>query len=135
MIVYADMVADLFHSGHINFFKKIIDKYPNCKLYIGLMSDNEAKEYKRLPYLNIDERYISVSTCRYVDKVFKNAVMPITSDFIKKNKIDKVIHANDISTESKKFWYKIPLELNIYDEVEYTTDISTTDIINRIKNS
>ena len=135
MIIYVDMVADLFHAGHIKFFKKILDKYPNSKLYVGLMSDNEAEEYKRKPILNIQERSFAVSSCKYVTKVFENAPMPITNQFIIENKIEKVIHANDISKESKNYWYKVPLDLKIYEEVDYTNGISTSDIINRIKNS
>jgi len=133
MIIYADMVADLFHPGHICFFKKILKKYPNCKLYVGLMSDKEAERYKREPILNIEERHTMVSSCKYVDKVFKNAPMPITLEFIQMEKIDKVIHANDISEASRKYWYRIPIELGIYDELEYTKGISTSDIIKRVK--
>lgn len=63
-----------------------------------------------------------------------NAPMPITKKFISNNNIDLVIHGNDIKEDSKNYWYKIPIELNIYKEIEYSDCISTSDIINRIKN-
>ena len=132
-IVYVDMVADLFHSGHIKFFQKIFDVYPGCKLYVGLMSDDEATIYKRKPILNIKDRAIIVEACKYVDKVFVDAPMPITKEFIDTNNIDMVIHGDDISEKSRKYWYKVPIELNIYDEVKYTKECSTTAIINRIR--
>ena len=96
------------------------------------MSDKEAEKYKRKPILNIDERYIMVSACKYVSKVFINAPMPITLEFIQTNKIDIVIHADDISDSSRKYWYRIPIELNIYTELEYTKGVSTSEIIRRI---
>ena len=132
MIIYTDMVGDLFHSGHINLFKQILLKYPNSQIYVGLMADKDASSYKRKPILNIDERYEIISACKYVNQVFKNAPMPVTKEFIKKNNIDKIIRANDMSEEKKKYWYQIPIDLGIYEEIEYTTGISTTNIINRI---
>ncbi|VVU94777.1 Cytidylyltransferase-like [seawater metagenome] len=135
MIVYVDMVADLFHSGHITFFKKIKKIYPDSNLYVGLMSDEDATHYKRKPILNINERKTCVEACRYVEKVFVNAPMPITKNFILENKIEYVIHGDDIKEASRNYWYKIPLEMKIYKEIEYTQGTSTTDIINRITNT
>lgn len=132
-IVYADMVADLFHAGHIQFLEKIKNKFPDHLIYVGLMADEQAEEYKRKPILNIDERFISVNSCKFVSKVIKNAPMPITPDFLSEHNISAVIHANDISAESRDYWYKIPIAWGIYHEIEYSSGISTTDIINRIK--
>ncbi len=132
MIIYVDMVADLFHSGHITFFKKIKNFYPNSKLYVGLMSDKEATQYKRKPIMNIYERKTCVEACKYVEKVIINANMPITKEFIQNHNIDIVIHGNDISENSRNYWYKIPLEMNIYKEIEYSRGMSTSDLIARI---
>ena len=126
MIVYVDMVADLFHPGHINFFKQIKEQYPHCKLYVGLMSDKEATVYKRKPILNSEERKTMVESCRFVDCVFPDAPMPITRDFI---------HGDDISDAHRNYWYKIPVEMGIYKEIPYTSSISTSQIIERIKNT
>lgn len=135
LIVYADMVGDLFHAGHIKFFLQIKEKYPDSKLYIGLMNDQEASVYKRIPILNINERTIMMQYCSLVDKVIPNAPMPITKEFIQENKIDIVMHSNDTTPEYINTWYKVPFDMGIYVEVEYTKGISTTDIINRIKNN
>lgn len=131
--IYVDMIADLFHPGHINLFRQIKSLYPNCYIYVGLMSDEEAKEYKRLPILNIYERFTMVSSCKYVNKTFLNAPMPITEQFIDDNKIDLVIHGDDITEESKNYWYKNAINRGIYKEIPYTKDISTSDIIDRIR--
>jgi ethanolamine-phosphate cytidylyltransferase/choline-phosphate cytidylyltransferase len=134
-IVYTDMVADLFHAGHIQFLEKIKNKFPDHLIYVGLMADEQAEGYKRKPVLTIDERFIGVNSCKLVSKVIKNAPMPVTEDFITKHNIAAVIHADDISNKSREYWYKIPINLGIYYEIEYSSGISTTDIIKRIKNS
>jgi cytidyltransferase-like protein len=134
LIIYADMVADLFHAGHINFFLKIKKKYPQSKIYVGLMGDNDAISYKRKPILNVHDRETMLEHCSLIDKVIKNAPMPITKDFLKDHDIDIVIHSDDTTPEYINHWYKVPSDMGIYIEVEYTQGISTTDIINRIKN-
>ncbi len=131
-IVYVDMVADLFHPGHVSFFNKIRKRHPQAKIYVGLMSDIEATTYKRKPILNMAERVTMLESCRHVDKVYPDAPMPITKEFIVANDIDIVIHSDDLSDESRKYWYSIPLEMNIYEEIPYTKSVSTTEIISRI---
>ena len=48
--VYADMVADLFHHGHLEFLKKA--SAMGDYLIIGIMSDYDAANVKRQPILN-----------------------------------------------------------------------------------
>ena len=131
-VVYVDMVADLFHTGHVCFLGKVKSLYPGCKIYVGLMSDEQASYYKRTPVMTITERSIVVSSCRFVDQVFSNAPMPVTKEFICNNNIDLVIHGDDISEKSRLQWYHDPIELGIYKEIPYTKGISTSDIILRI---
>jgi cytidyltransferase-like protein len=130
--VYVDMVADLFHPGHINFLRQVKALYPAGRLMVGLMSDVQASGYKRSPILNLRERQEAVSACRYVDGVIDPAIMPITEEFIKRHQITRVIHGNDISAESRKYWYQVAIDLGIYQEIAYTPGISTTDIIRRV---
>jgi len=52
---------------------------------------------------------------------------------LKDNKIDYVAHGDDINEELKK-QHKIPFELGVVKYVPYTSGISTTEIIKRIKN-
>lgn len=54
-IVYVPMVADYLHHGHINILnkaKKLGD------IIIGLMTDEAAATYKRLPLLTYEQRKI-----------------------------------------------------------------------------
>ena len=56
MIIYVDGIFDLFHRGHLESFKFIKNKYKNCKLYVGVISDENAKSYKRSPIIYEQDR-------------------------------------------------------------------------------
>ena len=128
-IIYCDIVGDLFHYGHVEFFKKC--KQLGDYLVVGLMSDKDVESYKRKPILTLEERLKVVDACKYVDKVVEGP-LSITEKFLKKHKIDYVVHAHDKGDTSYDIFYKnIPKEKFI--RLDYTGGISTTDIINRIK--
>jgi len=130
-IVYVDMVADLFHRGHVNFLKRVSNM--GDKLYVGLLSAKDASSYKRIPIMSIGDRSSVIEACKYVDKVIINCPLVITEDFIKEHKIDMVVHAHDKTDTKYDFMYTIPLSLGIFKRIDYTCDISTTDIINKIQ--
>jgi len=129
--VYVDMVADIFHYGHINFLKQA--KKQGDFLIVGIHSDETVKSYKRLPILNMQERIKSVSECKYVDQVVADAPLHITKEWIAKHDIDLVVHGDDSSAESLKLMYGIPISMGIFKAIPYTKGISTSDIIKRIK--
>jgi cytidyltransferase-like protein len=131
-IIYADMCADLFHAGHVNFLRQCKNYKKNVYLIIGIINDKDIESYKRKPICTLKERVEVVKACKYVDKVIGNSPLKITKDFVKKHEIDYVIHAGEIPEDEKNNWYSEILE--IYREVPRTKGISTTDIINRIKN-
>lgn len=133
MIIYADVVCDLLHEGHINFFKQIKTIYPHSKIIVGLMSDEQCTNYKRSPVFNIDQRFTILSSIKYIDSVIKNAPMPITSDFIEMHSIGLVIHGDDISEESEDYWYKEAKLVGKFQKIPYTHTISTTKIIEKIR--
>ena len=130
-IVYADIVGDMLHFGHVTLFK-------NCKklgdhLIIGVCSDELVTTYKRIPILNLEERSKMIESIKYVDQVIKAPPCPITKQFILEYNIDIVVHGNDMSQESLNHWYKAPIEMGKFQTVDHTKGISTSEIINRIK--
>ena len=127
--VYADMVGDLFHLGHINMLKQARE-YGDY-LIVGIHSDKTVESYKRKPILSENERYEMVKNCKLVDEVITNAPLVITQDYIKENKIDVVIHGDDTNILFSE-QHKIPLEMGIMKYVKYTEGISTSEIIKRI---
>ena len=129
--VYVDMVADLFHYGHVNFLRQA--RTHGDYLLVGVHADETVMSYKRRPILSMEERVASVRGCRYVDEVVSNAPLMIERAWIEQHKIDLILHGDDVSREMEERWYKIPIEMGIYQSVGYTTGISTTDIIARIR--
>jgi len=129
--VYTDMVADLFHFGHVAFLKKAsaLGDY----LLVGISADDVLVPYKRRPILTMEERVASAAGCRYVDEVIPNAPWAIDRTFIEKHNIHLVVHGDDFPQEELEYYYKVPIEMGILRIVPYTKGISTTEIIGRIK--
>jgi cytidyltransferase-like protein len=125
------MVADLFHYGHVNFLKQA-SRHGDF-LLVGIHADETVESYKRKPILTMEERVASVEGCRYVDEVVPNAPLEITREWIDKHKIDLIIHGDDVAPEVRDAWYRVPIEMGIYQSVGYTAGISTTELISRIK--
>ena len=127
------MTADLFHFGHVNFLKQAseIGDY----LIAGIHSDETVQNYKRSPIMTMEERISVVASCRYVDEVIPDAPLIIDLEWIKKHNIHLVVHGDDFSEDLLQLCYKIPIEMGIFKKVPYTPGISTTDIMNRLKNS
>jgi len=129
--VYVDVVGDLFHAGHVEFFKQA--RAEGDYLIVGIHNDAAVESYKRTPYLTMEERKIPIEACRYVDEVILNAPVGVSKEWIRKYEIDLVIHGDDFSPESIDSQYRIPIEMGIFKTVSYTEGISTTDIINRVQ--
>jgi len=127
------MTADLFHFGHVNFLKQAseIGDY----LIAGIHSDETVQNYKRSPIMTMEERISVVAACRYVDEVIPDAPLIIDLEWIKKHNIHLVVHGDDFSEDLLQLCYKIPIEMGIFEKVPYTPGISTTDIMNRLKNT
>tara|TARA_Y100001960_G_scaffold85228_1_gene91072 strand:+ start:1272 stop:1676 length:405 start_codon:yes stop_codon:yes gene_type:complete len=131
--VYVDMVADLFHYGHANFLKQA--KKHGSYLIVGIHSDKVVEGYKRSPIMTMEERIDTVSSCRYVDEVVPNAPLIIDQKWLDTHQIDLVVHGDDFSEEMEQLCYRTPIDLGIFRLVSYTSEISTTEIIRRIKES
>jgi len=128
--VYADMVGDLFHAGHVEFFKKA--RAFGDVLVVGILSDDSVEEYKRRPVLTMEERGKVIGACRFVDEVILNPPLRPTKEWLKEHQIDYVIHGDDFSKELLEDQYGSSLDLGIFRMVPYTPGISSTQIIKRI---
>ncbi len=129
--VYTDMVADLFHYGHVEFLKqaRALGDY----LLVGICADDVCEIWKRKPILTMEERASCVTACRYVAEVILGAPWKFDPAWIEKYSIDLVVHGDDYSQEQIENYYEVPLELGIFRAVPYTSSISTTEIIRRCK--
>ena len=127
--VYVDMVADIFHYGHVEFLKQAhaLGDY----LLVGISSDETVQANKRSPILTMEERVATVAGCRYVDEVVPNAPWVIDAAWIEKYRVDLVVHGDDYSQKQLEHIYSVPIAMGIFRTVPYTPAISTTEIIRR----
>ena len=65
-IVYVGMSADIIHPGHLNILHEA-QKYG--RVIVGVLTDEAIASYKRLPYLNYDQRAMVVQDLKGVSEV------------------------------------------------------------------
>ena len=133
IVVYVDGIFDLFHIGHLKIFQYIKNNYTNCKLYVGVINDKVAENYKRKPIINEFQRCEIVKSIRYVDKIIFPAPLILNNTFLQKNNINLVVHSffSNKDKQNQSDFYKDISEN--FEEIPYTKEISTTDIINTIR--
>ena len=85
--------------------------------------------------MTMKERVSAVASCRYVDEVIPDAPLVVDQVWIDAHLIDLVVHGDDFSEEMEQLCYRTPIELGIFRLVPYTSNISTTEIIERIKDA
>ena len=127
--MYADMVADLFHYGHVEFLRKA--RALGDYLLVGIHHDDPLVAYKRRPILTMEERVACVAGCRYVGEVLPEAPLKVTREWIERHAIDVVVHGDDFSDEHLDYYYKVPIDMGIFRTVPYTRGISTSEIVRR----
>ena len=133
--VYMDGVFDLFHRGHIEAIKKCLEF--GDELVIGVVSDKSCESYKRQPIINETDRVEILKNIKDVSEVIFPCPLIVDEKFINDNKLDLIVHAfaNEADFEKQKTFFKVPISLNKFKYINYYDKTSTTDIINKIKNS
>jgi len=129
MNVYVCITGDLFHYGHINFFNAALQFGKH--LYVGVCSDEDVANYKRLPILNLQQRVAIISTCSLVKRVIPGAPPCTTKEIIEAHSIDTVVASKSYSSATLNKYYDYPQKQGILRIVPYTESISTTKIIKK----
>ena len=93
------MSCSIIHNGHIRLLKKA-SKFGS--VVVALTSDEDIKKHKKLiPELNFKQRKEILESIKYVSKVIKSGFY-ITNNFLKKNKLDFLVHGHDNSNNIPK---------------------------------
>lgn len=132
--VYLAISVDLIHPGHINIIQKAAEL---GSLTVGVLSDLAIASYKKIPYMNLDQRKTIIENIKGVSVVVVQDTVSY-SDNIRNLKPDYVVHGDDWREGSLK---NVREELiKILDEIggelvefSYTKGISPSmlDQINR----
>ena len=130
--IYVCITGDLFHHGHISFFKKAREY--GSHLLVGVCSDEDVAAYKRPPIMSFSERVEVIKYCNLVNEVVHKARPETTTNFINQHQIDIVVASKGYSKETLEMYYSDPQKLGILRLVDYKKGISTSSIIERCAN-
>lgn len=89
--VYIGMSADIIHPGHLNIIKEGVKL---GTLTVGVLTDEAIASYKRLPYLDFEQRKTIVENIKGVDKVIAQHTLDYVPNLLKE-KPDFVVHGDD----------------------------------------
>ena len=132
--VYVGMSADMIHPGHLNIIKEA------CKLgsvTVGVLTDAAIASYKRLPYLNYDQRAEIVANIKGVDRVVPQTTLDYVPN-LRMLKPDFVVHGDDWKEGVQKLTRQRIIEAmaewggKVVD-IPYTQGISSTAMNQRLK--
>ena len=128
------MSADLIHPGHLNILKLASEL---GKVTVGVLTDSAIASYKRLPYMNYEQRSEIVSNLRTVYEVIPQSTLDYTEN-LKSLKPDYVVHGDDWKDGVQQ-----KTRQNVIDtiaewggelvEVPYTQGISSTALNKAVK--
>jgi phosphoenolpyruvate phosphomutase len=132
--VYVGMSADLVHPGHLNVIKKAKEL---GEVTIGLLTDEAIASYKRLPYMEFDQRREVVENIKGVENVVPQETLDYRPN-LRKLKPDYVVHGDDWKEGAQKETRQQVIDTleewgGELVEVPYTEDISSTKLNNALK--
>ena len=132
--VYVGMSADLIHPGHLNIIK---EARKLGSVTVGVLTDEAIASYKRLPYLNYEQRSIIVSNLQGVDRVVPQRTLDYEPN-LRELKPDYVVHGDDwktgVQAATRQRIIEVLQEWNAeLVEIPYTQGISSTVLNTRLK--
>lgn len=89
--VYVGMSADIIHPGHLNILKVASEL---GQVTVGVLTDSAIASYKRVPYMNYEQRADIVGNLKTVSDVIPQQTLDY-SENLKTLKPDYVVHGDD----------------------------------------
>ena len=89
--VYVGMSADLVHPGHLNIIKTA-SQYG--EVVVGLLTDKAIASYKRIPFMEYEQRKIVIENIKGVSRVIPQETLDYVPN-LKLIKPDFVVHGDD----------------------------------------
>ena len=131
--VYVGMAVDVLHPGHLNIIKEAMKL---GQVIVGLLTDEAIAQYKRLPFLDYQQRKLILESIKGVNEIIPQETYDYTPN-LKKIQPDYVVHGDDWKTgvlkESREKVLKVLKEWGgQLVEPKYTEGISSTQLIDRL---
>jgi cytidyltransferase-like protein len=135
--VFTAGVFDLFHAGHMESIMKILDKFPDRNLIIGVATDKYTKSFKRTPIQTCEERINTVKTVFASNRKITVIEDPLDTYidnyekwFYDKYNITEHCQGTDFDENPKVYEYI--KSINGFHVTGRSSLMSTTELINRL---
>jgi len=89
--VYVGMSADMVHPGHLNVIKRGREL---GEVTVGLLTDEAIASYKRMPFMNFDQRRQVIENIKGVSRVVPQATLDYVPN-LEAFRPDYVVHGDD----------------------------------------
>ena len=132
--VYIGMSADIIHPGHLNIISKGAEL---GEVTVGVLTDQAIASYKRLPYLNFEQRKLIIENIKNVKHVIPQDSLDYTDNLLK-IKPDFVVHGDDWKEGVQRTTRQTVIDTlknwggKVID-VPYTKGVSSTKFIEKVK--
>ncbi|MBN2716708.1 MAG: phosphoenolpyruvate mutase [Deltaproteobacteria bacterium] len=132
--VYVGMSADLVHPGHMNIIREAAKL---GELTVGLLTDRAIASYKRLPYLEFEQRKAVVEGLKGVSRVVAQETLDYRPN-LEQLRPDFVVHGDDWKEGVQKETRQQVIDTlqqwgGQLVELSYTTGISSTQLNKAIR--
>lgn len=128
-VVYAYVVGDLFHRGHLRFLKRA--KRLGNYLIVGVLTDEAAMSYKRKPVIPFEERMELVKAMKAVDKVVRQDSLDPTENLKRLENVDILVGGGNWPKDFPGAAYMRSIGRKAI-QLPYYPQRTTTDIIEEI---
>lgn len=133
-VVYVGMSADLVHPGHLNILK-VAAEYG--EVVVGLLTDKAIASYKRIPYMEYEQRKQVVESIKGVSRVVPQETLDYVPN-LREYEPDYVVHGDDwkegVQRETRQRVIDALAEWGgELVEVPYTKGISSTQLNKALK--
>jgi phosphoenolpyruvate mutase len=132
--VYVGMSADLIHPGHLNIINEA-RKYG--EVIVGVLTDEAIASYKRLPFLDFEQRKVIVENIKGVSRVVPQRTLDYVPN-LREIRPDFVVHGDDWRTGVQKETRQRVIDAlaewgGELIEPQYTPGISSTKLNQAVK--
>ena len=134
-VVYVDGGWDMFHAGHVDLLRRA--RSLGDFLLVGVHSDVlvNSKRGANFPIMNLNERTLSVLSCRYVGDVVIDPPWHMTREMIAALDISVVAHGStgDSNDDEGLDPYAVPKSMGIYSELRSEHALTVDVIVSRLE--
>ena len=134
-VVYVDGGWDMFHAGHVDFLRRAREL--GDFLIVGVHNDVVTNRHrgKNFPIMNLNERTLSVLSCKHVGDVVIDPPWHMTREMIAALSISVVAHGstNDPNDDGGLDPYAVPKQMGLFRELPSPSSLTVDSIVQRIR--